>query len=289
MRGARNRTSSGCSAPPAGAPTVSRGAAVFPSVTRAALPADRRDATTCQRRRGFFPLPSAGADAGLPLARTGGRSARRPLPATNGGRRTRTSPASHARRRGSSPRSSQPVSRSPARTGPADEWLQVALALSIGIFSERLPRSPGIREKARLSQPIDQGGPWPVRQPRISSSSSAETRVHRIPDAPGVTHGRRGRPESHLMTQLAMPSGAADRGNERRGRSTCPTKIFDTQRIPNLQPLVGRSGADAVNGSRSGLLAGRGWPRRSGCSTAESPVSTTASDGRTPASSCRSR
>jgi hypothetical protein len=48
-----------------------------------------------------------------------------------------------------------------------------------------------------------------------------------------------------LMTQLTMRSGAADRVNDGGGS---PTKKFDTQRIPKLQPLVDKPGADESSG-----------------------------------------
>ena len=51
------------------------------------------------------------------------------------------------------------------------------------------------------------------------------------------------------MTQLTMRSGAADRVNDGGG---CSTKNFDTQLIPNLQPLVDEPGADAIVGNRDG-------------------------------------
>jgi hypothetical protein len=48
-----------------------------------------------------------------------------------------------------------------------------------------------------------------------------------------------------LMTRLAKHSGAEDGVSSTMG---CPEKKFDTQRMLNLQPLVGESGAAVRSG-----------------------------------------
>ena len=58
-----------------------------------------------------------------------------------------------------------------------------------------------------------------------------------------ATHGGCGGLDSPLMTRLPKPSGAEDGMSD---RTRCPTKNFDTQRIPSLQPLADEPSADAI-------------------------------------------
>jgi hypothetical protein len=68
------------------------------------------------------------------------------------------------------------------------------------------------------------------------------------------------------MTQLATPSSVED---EVHSTSGCPAKNFDTQRMPNLQPLVDESGAAAIVGARADGHPAFERPARSGCNQTE--------------------
>jgi len=128
-----------------------------------------------------------------------------------------------------------------ARSDPVDEWLQVALALSIEIFLERPPDPAATHGRPAVS--TDRSGdheasPAVVHVPRIDGWMAIIRRIHA-----GCGDARRiGRARFPLTTQWTEPSGADDGVN---GGSGCSCATFDPRRIPSLRrPFVPRCPSD---------------------------------------------